>query len=124
MPMATGEIAKIAKVPPAYLVKILQLLNRSGLVKSQKGIKGGVSLSKPPSETTILEIVNAVDPIQRIRKCPLNNPSHSAQLCGLHSRLDAALATVETAFAKTTLDEVIEAPKSKPACAFPIFPKT
>jgi Rrf2 family protein len=122
-PKTTGEIAKVAKVPPAYLVKILQLLNRSGLVKSQKGIRGGVSLGKPASEITILEVVNAVDPIQRIRSCPLKLPSHSHRLCGLHSRLDEALASVEAAFSQATLKDVIEPSKSKPACPFPKFQK-
>lgn len=121
---ATSAIAKTAKVPPAYLVKILQLLNRAGLVKSQKGINGGVSLSKSAEDITILEIVNALDPIQRIRSCPLGLPSHSRQLCGLHARLDEALASVESAFARSTLDEVIRSSESKPACPFPNFKKS
>jgi len=51
--------------------------------------------------------VNAVDPITRIRKCPLGNPAHLL-LCPLHRRMDDALAMVERTFEKTTLAEVLE----------------
>ena len=41
----------------------------AGLVRP--GIGGGITLTKSPDELTILEIVNAVEPIQRITTCPL-----------------------------------------------------
>src|SRR5580765_7688647 len=97
----TEEIARATKVPPAYLSKVLQGLVQAGVVKSQRGIGGGMSLVKKPSELTILEVVNAVDPIQRIRTCPLDLASHGVKLCPLHHRVDKALALVEDAFRTT-----------------------
>ncbi len=67
----TEQIARATKVPQAYLSKVLQSLVAAGVVKSQRGIGGGMSLVKKPRELTILEVVNAVDPIQRIKTCPL-----------------------------------------------------
>src|SRR6266540_5219257 len=72
----TEEIAKATKVPQAYLSKVLQSLVQAGVVKSQRGIGGGMSLVKKPSELTILEVVNAVDPIKRIETCPLELAAH------------------------------------------------
>lgn len=119
-PRTTQQIAEITKVPQAYLSKVLQALNRAGLIKSQRGIGGGMTLVKTPQEITILEVVNAVDPIQRITTCPLGLSSHGMKLCPLHRRLDNALAMVEEAFAHTTLAEVLEEPtKSVPLCEFP-----
>jgi Rrf2 family transcriptional regulator, nitric oxide-sensitive transcriptional repressor len=116
----TEEVAKATKVPQAYLSKVLQGLVAAGIVKSQRGIGGGMSLAKKPSELTILEVVNAVDPIKRIESCPLDLASHGVRLCPLHKRLDAALAMVEEAFGATTLQEVIDEPsESKPLCEFP-----
>jgi Rrf2 family protein len=113
----TDQIAAATLVPRAYLSKVLQSLGRQGLIQSQRGIGGGITLAKPPAKLTILEIVNAVEPIQRIKTCPLGLPSHGVRLCALHRRMDAALAMVEKAFGGSTLAEVLADPnKSVPLC--------
>ena len=116
----TDQIAKATRVPRAYLSKVVQGLARAGVVHSTRGIGGGVSLTKSPAEITILEIVNAVEPIQRIRTCPLGIAPHGVHLCPLHARLDQALASVEKAFGGTTLGELLAEPtRSIPLCPFP-----
>lgn len=115
----TEQIAVATKVPRAYLSKVLQGLQRAGVVKSQRGIGGGVSLVNSPAELTILNVVNAVEPIQRINECPLGLAAHGVHLCPLHKRLDNALQMVEDAFASTTLQKVLDEPtKSIPLCDF------
>jgi Rrf2 family nitric oxide-sensitive transcriptional repressor len=116
----TEDIAKATKVPQAYLSKVLQNLVQAGIVRSQRGIGGGMTLAKKPNELTILEVVNAVDPIKRITTCPLDLATHGTNLCPLHRRVDNALASVETAFQTTTLQEVLDEPSlSVPLCDFP-----
>ena len=79
-----------------------------------------MTLTKSPSELTILDVVNAVEPIRRIRECPLGLTAHGVRLCPLHKRLDNALASVEEAFRQTTLAEILAEPtKSYPLCDFP-----
>ncbi len=79
-----------------------------------------MTLHKNPKDLTILEVVNAVEPIQRITTCPLGLASHGFRLCPLHRRLDNALAMVEKAFGGTTLAEVLSEPtSSRPLCDFP-----
>jgi len=116
----TAQIAEATLVPKDYLSKILQGLAKKGIVQTQRGVGGGVSLARPPEELTILDVVNAVEPIERIRTCPLGLSSHGVRLCPLHKRMDAALAAVETAFKNTTLAEVLEEPSdSVPLCEGP-----
>lgn len=116
----TEQISRATRVPQAYLSKVMQNIARAGLVKSQRGIRGGFSLVKDPSDLTILEVVNAVEPIQRIRECPLGLAAHGVHLCPLHKRLDDALALVEKAFGNSTLAEVVNEPSdSVPLCEFP-----
>lgn len=116
----TDQIAKVTMVPRAYLSKVLQALVRGGVVYSQRGVGGGMTLARPASELTILDVVNAVDPIQRIHVCPLGRVEHAVQLCPLHRRLDNALESVEIAFAGTKLSEVIsESSPAAPLCARP-----
>lgn len=114
---ATGqEIAETTKVPPGYLSKIMQQLVKSRLVHSQRGIGGGFVLAKPSSDISILDVVNAVDPIERLTSCPLGIDSHGFNLCPLHKRLSQATATVEAAFAQSRLSELVEESQS-PLCA-------
>jgi Rrf2 family nitric oxide-sensitive transcriptional repressor len=113
----TSELAEVTQVPAAYLSKVVQSLAREGILHSQRGLGGGVSLAQDPKKLTILDIVNVVDPIQRIRTCPLKLSTHGKNLCPLHRRLDMALAQVESAFGKTTLAEVLADPSTvRPLC--------
>jgi len=112
------QLAEVTQVPQAYLPKVMLSLNRAGLVRSQRGPRGGFFLAKDPDQMTLLEVVNSVDPIQRIRECPLDLKGHGTKLCALHYRLDQALATVEKSFAETTLADVLaESTGSIPLCS-------
>ena len=113
----TEEIAKVTKVPAAYLSKVLQSMARKGLVTSQRGLHGGFRLARSPEEVNILDIVNSVDPIERIQSCPLELKSHGVHLCPLHRRMDNAMAEVEKALTESTLAEVL----SEPTNSVPLY---
>lgn len=124
-PQKTIAIAAATKVPPAYLAKVLQGLRVKDLVHLQRGIGGGVTLKRTPADISILDVVSAVDPLQRIRTCPLDLKSHGVRLCALHRRMDDALQRMETAFATTTLAELLDDPNpSIPLCESNQPPKT
>ncbi len=106
-PMTTRQIAETMKVPQSYLSKVLQALVRGGLVYSTRGLKGGFVLVKTADKITLLQILNSVNPLQRIESCPLDLDAHSSDLCPLHRRLDQAMAMVEKAFSGTTLAELL-----------------
>lgn len=113
----TDQIAAATHVPKAYLSKVLQGLARHNMVHTQRGVGGGITLCKTPAELTILEVVNAVEPIERIHTCPLGLVSHGKHLCPLHRRMDDALASVEQAFQASTLAEILAEPTSStPLC--------
>lgn len=116
-PRTTDQIATATRVPKAYLSKVLQGLGHAKIVQSKRGLGGGMVLTKAPEQLTILEVVNAVEPIGRIRECPLGLIAHGVHLCPLHRRLDNALAMVEEAFQRTTLAEILAEPtQSHPLC--------
>ena len=119
-PQTTDQIAAATLVPKPYLSKVIQGLCRADIVRSKRGLGGGIALVKSPSELTILDVVNAVEPIVRIRQCPLGLKTHGVRLCPLHRRMDNALASVEAAFRQTTLAEVLAEPtNSHPLCEVP-----
>jgi Rrf2 family nitric oxide-sensitive transcriptional repressor len=117
-PITTDEIAKATQVPKSYLAKVMQSLVRAGTVQAQRGKHGGFMLARAAGKITVLEVVQVVDPIQRIRECPLGLAAHGTNLCSLHRKLDMALLSIEQAFAETTIGSLLEEPSSvKPLCA-------
>jgi Rrf2 family protein len=111
------QLVEQTKVPSAYLAKVMRSLNRAGLVNAQRGVNGGFTLAKSAADITLLEVVNAVDPLPRIRSCPLNLRSHGTRLCGLHRYLDESMAALEKSLANKTLAHLVaEKTGSIPLC--------
>ena len=108
------QIADSIRVPARYLAKVLQSLGRSALVKAQPGPGGGFLLSRLPAQISILEIIEAVDPLQRIRECPAGLAEHAGGLCPLHNRLDQAMACVENTLRGCTLAQLIHESSQAP----------
>jgi len=106
-PKSADALAKKTQVPRSYLTRVLQDLTAAGLVQSRPGPGGGYELAGDPGEVTILDVVNAVSPLERIRHCPLGITSHT-KLCPLHHELDRAYAATESAFRGVTLKNLIE----------------
>jgi Rrf2 family protein len=115
-PRTTAQIAADTKVPTGYLAKVLQILVGASIVHSQRGIKGGFTLARTPERITALDVVNAVEPIRRIRECPLGRAEHASALCPLHRRMDSALAALERVYKGVSLASLVERPGHSPLC--------
>ena len=102
-PRTVEAIAHATKVPEGYLAKIMLGLAKAGIVTSQRGLRGGFMLQGDPHIVTMRDVVNAIDPIQRITSCPLGLQEHGQDLCPLHRCLDNAIAGVESLFRATTI---------------------
>jgi Rrf2 family nitric oxide-sensitive transcriptional repressor len=100
-------LAERTKVPRSYLHRVLQDLAAAGLVASRPGPGGGYELAKPASRVTILDVISAVSPVERIEACPLGLTSHTS-LCPLHRELDKVYAATEAAFRRVTLKSLLD----------------
>lgn len=119
-PRTTAQIAEATQIPAGYLAKVMQSLSRVRLVNSQRGLNGGFTLAKDSSELSMLEIINAVDPIRRFDECPLGVPTHGANLCPLHQHLEDAAQWLEDRFGNTSIANLLDVPgPNKPLCRFP-----
>lgn len=108
-------LAETTEVPRRYLHKVLQDLVRAKIVRSQSGPGGGYSLAKVPQAVTLLDVVNAASPLERIRHCPLAIATHTS-LCPLHKELDKAYAANEAAFAQVTIAQLLRTTNRPPLC--------
>jgi Rrf2 family protein len=60
-PVPIGELARRRDVPVQFLEQLFATLRRAGLLRSQRGVKGGYSFAREPSEITVLEVVELLD---------------------------------------------------------------
>jgi Rrf2 family nitric oxide-sensitive transcriptional repressor len=106
-PASADYLAEKTKVPRRYLTRVLQDLVAAELAGSRSGPGGGYELARDPGDLTILDVVNAVAPVERIHQCPLGLKSHT-KLCPLHTELDRAYAATEAAFAGVTIRQLLQ----------------
>jgi len=65
-PVPIAELARRREIPVQFLEQLFATLRRGGILRSQRGVKGGYSFARPASEVTVLEIVELLDgPIGR-----------------------------------------------------------
>jgi len=60
-PMQIRQIAAQQNIPDRYLEQLLATLRRGGIIKSQRGSKGGYLLSREPWKITIYEILECLE---------------------------------------------------------------
>lgn len=108
--LTTAEIARLTKVPEAYLSKVLHALAKGGIVISKRGLHGGYILARSMDDLPLLHIINAVDPIKQIESCPLKLESHGVNLCALHKSINQSIKLMEDVFRNATIKTILDDP--------------
>ena len=60
-PVPIAELARRRQIPVQFLEQLFASLRRAGILRSQRGVKGGYTLARPASEVTVLELVEVLD---------------------------------------------------------------
>jgi Rrf2 family transcriptional regulator, cysteine metabolism repressor len=60
-PVPIAELARRRDIPVQFLEHLFATLRRAGILRSQRGVKGGYSFARPSSEVTVLELVELLD---------------------------------------------------------------
>jgi Rrf2 family protein len=60
-PVPIAELARRREIPAQFLEQLFATLRRAGILRSQRGVKGGYAFARPPAELTVLEIVELLD---------------------------------------------------------------
>jgi DNA-binding IscR family transcriptional regulator len=60
-PVPIAELARRREIPVQFLEQLFASLRRAGILRSQRGVKGGYTLARPASEVTVLELVEVLD---------------------------------------------------------------
>ena len=103
------DIAKRANIPQPYLHKILHALGKSGFIKTKRGYRGGVALSRPANQITLFDIVEAVQGEERMNRCLLGFVQCSDEKsCPVHEYWKEEKENINARMKQVTLDQVAE----------------
>ncbi|MBW4523034.1 MAG: Rrf2 family transcriptional regulator [Scytolyngbya sp. HA4215-MV1] len=60
-PLQIRQIAAQQNIPDRYLEQLLAMMRRGGLVRSQRGAKGGYILAREPWKITLFDVVTCLE---------------------------------------------------------------
>ncbi len=60
-PVPIAELAKRGDIPVQFLEQLFATLRRGGILRSQRGVKGGYTFARRADEVTVLEVVELLD---------------------------------------------------------------
>jgi len=113
VPKKLRQVSTEMGVPRTYVSQILGDLVRVGIAQSFFGTNGGYSLSRPPAQINLLEIVEAGEGPLAPRLCVLGDaPCQWEAVCPLHETWGGATAALRSALATTTLAELLTRDKA------------
>lgn len=90
-----------------FLTKILQTLTQQKIMNSYRGPNGGVSLARPASQITVLDIVRAIEGDKLSAGCIIGLPGcGEKEPCPLHDEWMEVKHKLETSFQNQTLEKL------------------
>ena len=103
------QLFDVTQVPHAYLPKIMLELNRTGLIRSQRGQNGGYALIQHPRNISLLKIIKSVRS-GTAKNSTLDSQSNSTEINQLNEHLNQTFSMLETALDQTSLADLITTP--------------
>ena len=104
-----ADITKRADIPKPYLHKILHALVKSGFIEAKRGYRGGMALSRPADQITLLDIVEAVQGEEWMGRCLLGLAECGDERnCPVHDFWKEEKENVKNKMKQITLCQVAE----------------
>lgn len=106
-PVLVREIAEATDVPAPYLAKIIHSLAKRGVVLTQRGIGGGVTLARPAREITLYDLCEALGDPVLLSRCMLGTAECTdARACPAHKFWTSERARVHEYLRTMTVADV------------------
>lgn len=113
-PVLMKDIARRQRISLPYLQHLISPLVEGGIIKSIRGVGGGVWLAKPPDKIKLNEVVNLLEgsiaPVDCINKPEVCNRAESCATRDIWCELNVAM---ETILEYTSLQSLVEQHKHK-----------
>ncbi|MDD4908182.1 MAG: Rrf2 family transcriptional regulator [Candidatus Omnitrophica bacterium] len=110
--LSAGRMVRELKVPRPFLRKILQKLNKTGLLRSRKGSGGGFSLSAQADKILLTDLIRAFQGDLKLNDCYLKKkPCPDRQTCPFKKKIDAIEKYVVARLSSITIGGLIREKK-------------
>ena len=105
--LSARELSEVLNIPYKFLTKIVTDLVKEDFLVSVRGREGGNKLSRPASEITLMQILNAFNEFNNQTECLLGIGScDHKKRCALHDQWVKPKTMIHTMFDKTTLKDM------------------
>lgn len=116
--MSVAEIADQEGIPYAFARSIQHDLVKSELIKTVRGARGGLVLNCDPAQTTMLDVLEAVQGPVSVSSCVLDPDSCERQEgCSYNKVWRGADRLLNSYFSSITLEDLFKQGASHPAVA-------
>jgi Rrf2 family protein len=108
-PTKLRQVAVEMSIPRTYVSQILGDLTRAGIAQSFFGTNGGYSLTRPPDQVNLLDIVESAEGSLAPESCVLgDDPCDWESVCPVHETWKAASEALRSVLASTSLADLLE----------------
>ncbi len=109
--LTLGQIAELEGISVANAGKLMWILNKAGLVQSQRGIKGGYRLARPASDIRLNQVISVLDSESVETHCKsyagvLDSCVHTGD-CGIRPVIVELHQIVNQALSEITLSQLL-----------------
>ena len=106
--LTSEALAEKIQVPRQFTLKIAQILTRGGLIKAQRGVKGGIQLARPPNTITLADVFAATDSPRALNECLINADACTRSgYCAVHNRLREVQTVLTRELSQTSLADLV-----------------
>lgn len=108
--VALADIAARQQISLSYLEQLFARLRRRGVVESVRGPGGGYRLAKGAAETSVAEVVQAVDEPLKAVRCSMDERKgclKGGERCATHALWDEMGRQIEGYLASVSLEDVL-----------------
>lgn len=103
------RIAEALGASPTYLAKVLRLLVKAGILRAERGVKGGVRLNRLPGQITLLAILEACQGALLGDYCEPG--CDIGEVCSFHQAAEELHQTITGILSRWTLAQLVERPR-------------
>ncbi|MBQ8306187.1 MAG: Rrf2 family transcriptional regulator [Blautia sp.] len=110
--LSVSEICEIEDITGPFAYKILKKLQKAGIVNGYRGVHGGYSLHRKPSQLTLYDVYYAIDPDMFIIEClnpdrPCSRHGADGKPCLVHLELQDIQTRFWELLRRKTLEQIL-----------------
>ena len=110
--LSAKDVADAYGIPPEALAKILQKLAKAGLLKSQHGMNGGYTLSRPAHTISAFEVIQVIDGPLFITSCvTVRGECDQSVRCNIREPLRKVNVSIEQVLKRIKISQMREEPE-------------